>query len=131
VYSTSRVYDLDSNVDNSVLNGITFDDMPWTLEDAGSVAELRALVAKTWPNNFGGNSRLYALGFDAYRLVPLLYNTHGISEPVQGVTGILSLGADGRVLRRLDWAEFDDGEPQMLPSVSLPQTAVVTPPGTP
>ncbi|HSC47348.1 MAG TPA: penicillin-binding protein activator [Gammaproteobacteria bacterium] len=131
VYSTSRVYDLDSNVDNSVLNGITFDDMPWTLEDAGSVAELRALVAKTWPNNFGGNSRLYALGFDAYRLVPLLYNTHGISEPVQGVTGLLSLGADGRVLRRLDWAEFDDGEPQMLPAVSLPPAAVVSAAGTP
>ena len=126
VYSTSHVYNLDSNVDNSVLNGITFDDMPWTLEDTGSVAELRATVAKTWPNNFGGNSRLYALGFDAYRLIPLLYNTHGIAEPVQGVTGLLSLDPDGRVIRRLDWAEFDQGEPEMLPPVSLPPVPAVS-----
>jgi uncharacterized protein len=126
VYSTSRVYELDANVDNTVLNGITFDDMPWTLEESGSVADMRAALAKDWPNNFSGNSRLYALGFDAYRLVPLLYNTHGIAQAVQGVTGLLSLDPDGRVHRRLDWADFDDGAVELLAPVDLPAVAPVT-----
>ncbi|MFI5270329.1 MAG: penicillin-binding protein activator, partial [Chloroflexota bacterium] len=75
VFSTSRVYELNNNVDNTVLNGITFDDMPWTLVESGSMADMRTEVAKDWPGNFAANSRLYALGFDAYRLLPLLYNT--------------------------------------------------------
>lgn len=125
VYSTSKIYELDSNVDNTVLNGITFDDMPWTLEESGSVADMRNALAKDWPGNFAGNSRLYALGFDAYRLVPLLYNTHAIDQPVQGVTGLLSLDPGGRVHRRLDWASVDDGNVELLAPVDLPNTAPV------
>ncbi|HEV2111416.1 MAG TPA: penicillin-binding protein activator [Gammaproteobacteria bacterium] len=127
VFSTSRVYELNSNVDNTVLNGITFDDMPWTLVESGSVADMRAEVEKDWPGNFAANSRLYALGFDAYRLLPLLYNTHAIGEPVQGVTGLLSLDQDGRVHRNVDWASFDDGSAILLPPLTLPSPAVATP----
>jgi outer membrane PBP1 activator LpoA protein len=126
VYSTSRVYELDENVDNTTLNGIMFDDMPWTLEDSGSVSDMRDTLAKYWPNNFSGNSRLYALGFDAYRLVPLLYNTHAIGTPLQGVTGTLSLDPDGRVHRRLDWAHFDDGSVELLAPVDLPAASPVS-----
>lgn len=122
VYSTSRIYVLDDNVDNTTLNGISFDDMPWTLEESGSVADMRKALAKDWPNNFAGNSRFYALGFDAYRLVPLLYNTHTISTPVQGVTGFLSMDPNGRVHRRLDWADFEDGSVDLLAPVDLPAT---------
>ncbi|HEX7966410.1 MAG TPA: penicillin-binding protein activator [Gammaproteobacteria bacterium] len=126
VYSTSKVYELDDSVDNTLLNGVTFDDMPWTLEETGSVAEMRDTLAKYWPGNFGNNSRLYALGFDAYRLVPLLYNTRTIGQPLQGVTGLLSLDPDGRVHRRLDWAHFDDGEVELLAPVDLPAVAPVS-----
>jgi outer membrane PBP1 activator LpoA protein len=112
VYSTSKIYELDSNVDNSTLNGISFDDMPWTLEDSGSVSDMRATLARDWPGNF-----------DAYRLVPLLYNTRAIGQPVQGVTGLLSLDPGGRVHRRLDWADFDDGEVELLAPVDLPAEA--------
>lgn len=126
VYSTSRVYELDENVDNTLLNGIIFDDMPWTLEDTGSVSDMRDTLAKYWPNNFAGNSRLYALGFDAYRLVPLLYNTRAIGTPLQGVTGFLSLDPDGRVHRRLDWAHFDDGSVELLAPVDLPAPSPVS-----
>jgi len=120
VYTTSRVYTLDDSVDNTTLNGVTFDDMPWTLEDSGSVADMRDALHKYWPGNFANNSRLYALGFDAYRLVPLLYNTHGIAQAVQGVTGFLSMDANGRVHRRLDWASFEDGNVDLLAPVDLP-----------
>jgi hypothetical protein len=126
VYTTSRVYTLDDNVDNTTLNGVTFDDMPWTLEESGSVADMRNALHKAWPNNFANNSRLYALGFDAYRLVPLLYNTHGIAQAVQGVTGFLSMDPNGRVHRRLDWASFEDGSADLLAPVDLPSQAPVT-----
>ena len=131
VFSTSRVYELNSNVDNTVLNGITFDDMPWTLVESGSVADMRAEVEKDWPGNFAANSRLYALGFDAYRLLPLLYNTHAIGEPVQGVTGLLSLDQDRRVHRSLDWASFDDGSASLLPPLTLPALPATIPPAPP
>ena len=127
VFSTSRVYELSSNVDNTVLNGITFDDMPWTLVESGSVADMRSAVEKDWPGNFASNSRLYALGFDAYRLLPLLYNTHAIGEPVQGVTGLLSLDQDGRVHRNLDWASFEDGNADLLPPLTLPTPPAAAP----
>ena len=135
VYSTSRVYMLDQDVDNTTLDGISFDDMPWTLEDTGSVADMRKALAGYWPNNFTSNSRFYALGFDAYRLVPLLYNTHTIGEPVQGVTGFLSMDPNGRVHRRLDWADFEDGAVELLEPVDLPATqaptAITSPAPTP
>jgi hypothetical protein len=41
---------------------------------------------------------------------------------VQGVTGFLSLDPDGRVHRRLDWADFDDGAVDLLAPVDLPVT---------
>ena len=125
VYSTSKVYSLSSAVGVAVLNGISFDDMPWMLEDTGSVADMRERVAKYWPGNFADNSRLYALGFDAYRLVPLLYNTRAIGQPVQGVTGLLSLDADGRVHRKLDWATVDQGSVDLLDPADLPVAAPV------
>lgn len=131
VFSTSRVYELSSNVDNTLLNGISFDDMPWTLLDSGSVADIRDEVQKDWPANFAANSRLYALGFDAYRLLPLLYNTHTIGEPVQGVTGLLSLDADRRVHRSLDWASFDDGSATLLPPLTLPTPPAAVAAATP
>lgn len=126
VYSTSKVYSLSSAVGVAVLNGISFDDMPWLLEDTGSVADMRAHLARYWPGNFADNSRLYALGFDAYRLVPLLYNTHDIGQPVQGVTGLLSLDASGRVHRKLDWASVAQGSIDLLDPVDLPTAAPVS-----
>jgi outer membrane PBP1 activator LpoA protein len=126
VYTTSKVFTLDDSVDNTTLNGVIFDDMPWTLEESGSVADMRNALHKAWPNNFANNSRLYALGFDAYRLVPLLYNTHGIAQAVQGVTGMLSMDPNGRVHRRLDWASFEDGSADLLAPVDLPAQAPVT-----
>jgi outer membrane PBP1 activator LpoA protein len=131
VLATSQVYQPGQSADAD-LDGISFDDMPWALEDSGPVADTRAAIAQAWPNNFADNSRFYALGYDAYRLVPLLYNTHGIAQPVQGVTGVLSLDTDGRVHRRLDWASFDQGEPELLAPISMPAPPVLTAPaGTP
>ena len=124
VYSTSQVYQLGGSPDDD-FDGITFDDMPWTLDTSGAAATTRETVAALWPNKFPGNSRLYALGFDAWRLIPLLYKGRPFSISVQGMTGLLSMTPDGRIYRQLDWATFRNGSPQLLAPVA-PLPAVVT-----
>lgn len=128
VYATSQVYRLGDPADDD-FDGITFDDMPWTLEASGAAANTRATVAALWPNNFSGNSRLYALGFDAWRLVPLLYKGHPFNISVQGMTGLLSMTPDGRIHRQLDWATFTNGTPQLLAPLAPPAGPIVVAPG--
>ncbi len=123
VYATSQVYQPGDPADPD-LDGITFDDMPWALETSGAAADTSKIIAGLWPNNFSGNSRLYALGFDAWRLVPLLFKGQGFSMPVQGMTGLLTMDSAGRIHRRLDWASFDNGVAVMLAPLSLIPTPV-------
>jgi len=127
VYSTSQVYQPGDPADPD-LDGITFDDMPWALETSGAAADTSKAVASLWPNNFSGNSRLYALGFDAWRLVPLLFKGRGFSIPVQGMTGLLTMDNAGRIHRQLDWASFNNGVPVMLAPLSLLPTPVAAVP---
>ncbi len=130
VYSTSQVYQPGEPADTD-FDGINFDDMPWTLETSGAAADTRSTVASLWPNNISGNSRLYALGFDAWRLVPLLYKGKAFSMTVQGMTGLLSMDSSGRIHRKLDWASFKNGMPKLLAPASLLPTGVVAAPSPP
>ncbi|MGA9852183.1 MAG: penicillin-binding protein activator [Gammaproteobacteria bacterium] len=127
VYATSQVYQPGDPADTD-FDGISFDDMPWTLETNGAAADTSKTVAGLWPGNFSGNSRLYALGFDAWRLVPLLYKGRPFSMTVQGMTGLLSMDSNGRIHRQLEWASFRNGMPKLLAPVSLLPTAVVATP---
>lgn len=131
VYATSQVYQ-PGDQDADDLDGISFDDMPWLLETAGAAAQVRAHLAQLWTGNFDNNSRLYALGFDAWRLLPLLYNRKQIVTPVQGMTGLLSMDSTGRIHRQLDWATIQNGKPVLLkPATLLPPTTTLagaTPP---
>lgn len=134
VFATSQVYQPSDQADDD-LDGISFDDMPWLLDNSGAVAQLRNHLAQLWSNSFDANSRLYALGFDAWRLVPLLYNRGQISTPVQGMTGLLSMDSDRRIHRQLVWATFSNGNPKLLqqPMTAPNSTAVLagSPPSTP
>ena len=57
-----------------------------------------------------GRGRLYAFGFDAYRLVPLLKaGRFGREHAIPGMTGLLSVDDRGRVHRELDWARVSNG----------------------
>jgi hypothetical protein len=50
------------------------------------------------------------MGYDAYRLVGALQGAGGLTEPLQGMTGELSLDLRGVVHRRLPFATFAGGE---------------------
>ncbi|MDX1515011.1 MAG: penicillin-binding protein activator, partial [Gammaproteobacteria bacterium] len=117
VYATSHVYSgiPDPRTDIDV-DGVIFADMPWTLgtvDDTG----IRRSVLLTWRDAIPTYLRLYAFGADAYALVSRLRALK--SQPYTeyaGATGHLSVGRNNRIERRLLWARFDDGVPQLIGS---------------
>lgn len=113
VYSTSFIYSMDGRSDSD-LNGVKFADTPWLVSPHSWFADLPALYKKFWPGD-RRLGRLHAMGYDAYHLVGELFNAR--TEPMQefaGATGRLYLDNEGRVHRRLAWAQFVHGEPVAL-----------------
>ena len=114
VYSTSDSFEPNPTA-NSDLDGMMFPDMPWMVADDAVTAQIRDGVRAAWPARTTRRDRLYAFGFDAYRLVPALRSRTlvGTSE-IAGVTGKLHLDEHNRVHRDLDWAQIKDGAPAGL-----------------
>jgi hypothetical protein len=115
VYSTSDSYEPDPTANND-LDGLTFPDMPWMVSADPVTSQIRDSVRGAWPARTARRDRLYAFGFDAYRLVPALKSNSlnpGSSE-ISGVTGKLRLDDHNRIRRDLDWAQIKDGVPAQL-----------------
>jgi outer membrane PBP1 activator LpoA protein len=109
VYATSDSFEPDPAANND-LDGLTFPDMPWMVSADPVTAQIRDEVRNIWPTRTARRDRLYAFGFDAYRLVPALRaKTLNPSSQLAGVTGILHLDDHNRIRRDLDWAEIKDG----------------------
>jgi outer membrane PBP1 activator LpoA protein len=114
IYTTSHIYEPDTQA-NSDINGVMFPHMPLVISPDSVSADLRETLRKYWPARARSSSRLYAFGFDAYRLVPLLKaGQFGSAHAVPGMTGLLSVDAKGRIRRELDWAQVVDGQPEPL-----------------
>ncbi|MEX2124556.1 MAG: penicillin-binding protein activator [Woeseia sp.] len=114
VYSTSFIYQMDGRSDSD-LNGVMFADTPWIVSPLAWMADLPALYDKYWPaeRRLG---RYHAMGYDAYQLVAELFSARtGPMPEFTGATGRLYLDEDGRIHRRLAWAQFVRGELVALP----------------
>ena len=117
VYATSHIFTghIDPALDTD-LDGIIFGDMPWMLIHSGSIKALRTkLQHGDWKYAHTALDRLYALGVDAYAVIPQLDRLS--TEPgvhFDGVTSSLSIGPHGRFHRQLLWAQFQKGVPQLL-----------------
>lgn len=117
VYSTSFIYSMDGR-SNADLNGIMFADTPWIISPHTWMSELPGLYNEYWPAE-RRLARLHAMGYDAYHLVAKLFGLRsGPMDEMDGATGRLHLADDGRVHRRLAWAQFQRGEPVALPQIS-------------
>ncbi len=116
-YSTSSLNSLDGR-SNSDLNGIMFADTPWLIDPQPWIRYLPELYAKHWPEE-RRLGRLHAMGYDAYNLVASLYAYRGGEMPeIDGATGVLFLDRQGRIHRRLAWAQFQRGEAVALPHLN-------------
>jgi len=103
VYGTSTVYSgsPDSMKDRD-LDGIIFCDMPWVFNTQ--------MGSRHWPEQLNSYNRLFALGFDSYRLASqlnqlLMFPAMGVSE----ASGVLYLSQGQTVSRILTWGQFRQG----------------------
>jgi outer membrane PBP1 activator LpoA protein len=116
VYSTSDSFEPDQNA-NSDIDGMLFPGMPWMISNDPVTAQIRDGVRAAWPARTARSdrSRLYAFGFDAYRLVPGLRSSIPSSAlEIAGVTGKLHLDAENKIRRDLEWAQIKGGVPNVL-----------------
>jgi outer membrane PBP1 activator LpoA protein len=114
VYATSDSFEPNRNA-NSDLDGMLFADMPWLVSADPSVDQIRDGVRAAWPARTARLDRLYAFGFDAYRLVPAIKsNAFSATHELAGMTGLLSLDDRHRVRRELEWVQVRSGIPQPL-----------------
>jgi outer membrane PBP1 activator LpoA protein len=117
IYSTSAIFD-PARGGHADLDGVLFADMPWRVGSEGAefMSEFRAFGISALDRS----GRLYAFGADAYRLVPLLHNrSETLGSGVQGLTGVLRVGAEGRVQRELDWGRIHRGRVEHAPARAL------------
>jgi outer membrane PBP1 activator LpoA protein len=113
IYATSMVFT--SNADalaNHDLEGVRFLDMPWLLQP-----DHPAVISYARPNAQRAGldqERFYALGIDAYRLVLELLRPYESMEPLDGVTGTITLNNLHQFIRTLVPAQFSQGSARML-----------------
>ena len=113
VYATSHVYSgtLQPSMDRD-MNDVKFSDMPWTLSKHDG---LKKKIENLWPNSAKRYMRLYALGVDAFNIIPELNRLRRNQfSSYQGETGLLYIDVNNRILRRLVWAQFVAGKPRVL-----------------
>jgi outer membrane PBP1 activator LpoA protein len=113
-HSTSSVNALDGR-SNADLNDVMFADTPWVIDPQPWIEHLPGQFAEYWPEE-RRLARLHAMGYDAYNLIASLFAARGNTmNELDGATGTLFLDANGRVHRRLAWAQFQRGEVVALP----------------
>ena len=113
VYATSHIYTghEDRNADRD-MDGIIFTDIPWVLHDRNVPQPLKQQVMALWPKSVRQYTRFYALGIDAYNIIPSLNTMRKYRyERFFGHTGVLHLGAGNRIFRETVWGRFEKGKP--------------------
>lgn len=112
VYATSHVFSgvVNQRKDRD-LNGIRFCDVPWLLDSS----ELHQQLENTLKNGQRGYARLYAMGVDAFRLLPRLKQLEAFpNSQVFGSTGALTLDKQRRIHRKTECTRFRSGKPARL-----------------
>lgn len=114
LYATSQAYSGTVNPhEDGDLNGLIFSDMPWTLQ--GEHNSQFKTIRRHWPAELASYPRLYALGLDAYRIIPYLRRLQANPfERFPGLTGSIALDENNRIHRELVWAVFENGRPRAL-----------------
>jgi hypothetical protein len=97
---------------NQEIDGVMFPDMPWMLGDDGLSGDVREAARLAFGDSAAHRGRLFAFGFDAFRIAASLQRS-GIINP-EGLTGTLSIDAQGRVRRELQWVRIKGGAPTPL-----------------
>lgn len=116
IYATSHAYKGVENKRQDVeLNGLIFCDIPWTLGHSGQPSSTKLAIEKLWPNKIIDYSRFYALGADAYNIIPYLqWLKEQPYERFDGHTGKLSVDKNNKIKRTLQWAKIINGKATVI-----------------
>ncbi len=121
LYSISNIYTGNINVHaDSDINNVSFVDMPWVIDPENEYSPLNRMIERYRKPAHSAYKRLYAFGIDAYRLIPRIAElVLQPSRQYEGKTGYLKIDKEGRVHRRLIWARFVDGKPELSDTAGL------------
>ena len=116
VFATSHVFEGAQDIEgNQLLTGVQFVEIPWMVDTSPTDPLSRASLDRAQGGLDPRYIRLYAMGIDAYRLLPYLEGL--AARPgafVDGRTGRLSLDDRRRVQRELVLARMDTLGPTRL-----------------
>lgn len=115
VFASSRSYSLDLNGnDLRDLRNLTFTDMPWMLPN-NDWQSLATQTAQLWPQKQDTLMRLFAMGFDAYSLLPDLRLLKILPQLTShGLTGSINIDKHGILHRRLPLAKIAQDKVELL-----------------
>jgi uncharacterized protein len=123
VYATSHAFTgkLDKQADRDI-DDLYYCDMPWILNPPN---RLKQSLINYWPEQ-QRYTRFFALGADAYNLIPFLGRLQAKSyERFSGQTGNLYLDPFNRLHRELLWAQFIRGVPTLIDINKLPENITI------
>ncbi len=117
IIATSHVYEgYDNSQQNIDLNNLIISDMPWVFNNIAQSDPTYIALRNDSPQRFEEFVRLYALGADAYHLIPELNKlSHSPELSFNGATGVLLINSSGQVTRKPRWAKFNHGLLDLLP----------------
>ncbi|RBB11500.1 LppC family lipoprotein, partial [Xanthomonas oryzae pv. oryzae] len=97
--------------DDLVLDGIVYPSETWTVLGVSGLPAVSE-VASTLPSARGPAARLFAFGYDAWKITAYLEKlATGSDGGLHGATGTLHLDGFGNVLRKPAWSTFSGGRP--------------------
>lgn len=128
VYATSHISSSTGNPDDDRdLNEILFVDIPWMLNNRNIPDHKQ--ISRLWPDSSQRFSRLFALGIDAYRMIPSLRRLMiNPEESLMHHTGQLSVDKTGRIKRSLLMATYENGKAKLLKAPSTQHLSSGLPP---
>ncbi|WP_425890386.1 penicillin-binding protein activator [Aeromonas veronii] len=108
IFTGPRGYDSAATEVASELNGMHIADMPLLL---GGYEKQREQIALLWPQTQGDLLRLFAMGYDAVSLTENLQQMRKVGGMQQaGMSGQLSVDAQGNIVRMLSWGTYQNGK---------------------
>lgn len=121
VYSTSHIF---SGIENIArdrdLNGVIYCDIPWLLQPTNDQELIRELLLLESGDSYQLLPRFAAMGIDAYHLPVKLAELAALPyERFNGLTGNIKMRAGNKLYRELNWAQFIDGKPVLLPQLNF------------